>query len=459
MANPTTNFGWQMPTSTDLVTDLPADFEVFGQAVDTALAELKGGTTGQVLSKTSNTNMDFTWVTTDDANAIQNSIVDAKGDLIGATAADTPARLAVGTNGQVLTADSTAATGLAWATPSGGSNTFYAGKNKIINGDFNINQRSFTSLTCSGSDQYGFDRWLAVSNTGTVTYSTQAFTAGTAPVTGYESTNFARMVTSGQSGTAAYAIIAQKMENVRTFANQTITVSFWAKASTGTPKVSVEIAQGFGSGGSSQVNTYAGQSTISTSWARYSVSVAVPSISGKTIGTSSFVQVGLWTSAGTDFNSRTGSIGIQNTTIDIWGVQAEAGSTATDFAIATGTMATELVACQRYYYRTSSANNSNPAYSLFCTGFASNTTTILSTVNFPVSMRVAPTALDTSAMSTFYSEGGNTWNTPTSISIGGSIQNNLGQIVITKSGFTSGANYLIFSNNTNTAFLGFTAEL
>ena len=118
MANPTSNFNWQMPTPTDLVTDLPADFEVFGQAVDSSMADLLGGTTGQVLAKNSNTNMDFVWVTSDDANAIQNTIVDAKGDLIGATAADTPARLAVGTNGQVLTADSTAATGLAWATPS-----------------------------------------------------------------------------------------------------------------------------------------------------------------------------------------------------------------------------------------------------------------------------------------------------------------------------------------------------
>lgn len=107
-----------MPTATDLVTDLPADFEVFGQAVATSMADLLGGTTGQVLSKTTNADMDFTWVTTDDANAIQNTIVDAKGDLIGATAADTPARLAVGTNGQVLTADSTAATGLKWSTAS-----------------------------------------------------------------------------------------------------------------------------------------------------------------------------------------------------------------------------------------------------------------------------------------------------------------------------------------------------
>jgi NifU-like protein involved in Fe-S cluster formation len=102
MSNPTSNFNWQMPTATDLVTDLPADFEVFGQAVDTSLADLKGGTTGQVLSKTSGTDMDFTWVAQDDSNAIQNAIVDAKGDLIAASAADTPARLAVGATVKLL---------------------------------------------------------------------------------------------------------------------------------------------------------------------------------------------------------------------------------------------------------------------------------------------------------------------------------------------------------------------
>ena len=118
MATTTTNFGWDIPQSTDLVKDGATAIAALGQDIDTALVDLKGGTTGQVLAKASNTDLDYSWVAQDDSNAIQNAIVDAKGDLIGATAADTPARLAVGTNGQVLTADSTASTGLKWATPT-----------------------------------------------------------------------------------------------------------------------------------------------------------------------------------------------------------------------------------------------------------------------------------------------------------------------------------------------------
>lgn len=114
----TTNFGWETPDDTDLVKDGAAAIRTSLNGVDSSFVDLKGGTTGQVLSKASGTDLDFTWVAQDDSNAIQNAIVDAKGDLIAATAADTPARLAVGTNGQVLTADSTAATGIKWATPA-----------------------------------------------------------------------------------------------------------------------------------------------------------------------------------------------------------------------------------------------------------------------------------------------------------------------------------------------------
>ena len=161
MAN-TTNFGWETPDDTDLVKDGAAAIRTLGQAIDTSMADLEGGTTGQVLSKASNTDMDFTWVTPDDANAIQNAIVDAKGDLIAATAADTPARLAVGTNGQVLTADSTAATGLAWADPasSGGmtliSTTTLTGSTVTLNSFSGYKDLQLVIVGAYGSNQITF---------------------------------------------------------------------------------------------------------------------------------------------------------------------------------------------------------------------------------------------------------------------------------------------------------------
>lgn len=120
MSTTTTNFGWTVPSDTDLVKDGAAAIRTALGGVDTSFVDLKGGTTGQVLAKASGTDLDFSWVAQDDSNAIQNAIVDAKGDLIAATAADTPARLAVGSDGQILTADSTAATGIKWAAPAAG---------------------------------------------------------------------------------------------------------------------------------------------------------------------------------------------------------------------------------------------------------------------------------------------------------------------------------------------------
>lgn len=122
MAN-TTNFGWETPDDTDLVKDGAAAMRTLGSAIDTSLADLKGGTSGQVLSKNSNTDMDFAWVAQDDSNAIQNSIIDAKGDLIIGSADNTPARLPIGSNNYVLTADSAETLGVKWAVAGGGSRT------------------------------------------------------------------------------------------------------------------------------------------------------------------------------------------------------------------------------------------------------------------------------------------------------------------------------------------------
>ena len=447
MANPTTNFGWQMPTSSDLVTDLPADFEVFGQAVDTALVDLKGGTTGQILSKTSNTDMDFTWVTTDDANAIQNAIVDAKGDLIAASAADTPARLAVGANGESLVADSSTATGLRYTS------LFGANKNKIINGDFYVNQRSFASGSADNS--YNFDRWQANSSGGTVTTTANTFTLGAAPVAGYEGRNFLTVATSGQTTSAQLTLVSQKIESVRTFANQTVTVSFWAKANSGTPKIAAEFQQNFGTGGSpsASVNTYAGQATLSTSWARYSVSVAVPSISGKTLGTNNndLISLILWYSAGSDYNARTGSLGLQNATIDIWGVQVEAGSVATAFQTASGSIGGELALCQRYYYR----QKASQAYSTFGNGNAVPSGNEAQIIISAKSMRVQPTSLDYSALALF---DGNAVLAVTNL-----IFYNTGSdavcVLATAATLIANRPYQLISNNNSAAYVGFSSEL
>jgi hypothetical protein len=118
MTNPTSNFGWQMPEPTDLVTDLPADFEVFGQAVDTDFVDLLGGTTGQVLSKTSNTDLDFTWV--NDASGMTNPMT-TTGDIIYSSSGSTPGRIGIGSTGNVLTV----ASGIpSWAAPAGGGSNF-----------------------------------------------------------------------------------------------------------------------------------------------------------------------------------------------------------------------------------------------------------------------------------------------------------------------------------------------
>jgi hypothetical protein len=343
----------------------------------------------------------------------------------------------VGNDGETLVADSSATTGLSYQA------NFAAGKNKLINGDFRINQRAFTSNT----DGFGFDRWK-MNQSGGGTYSAQTFTPGAAPVAGYEATNYARVLTSGQSAAGDYALLSQNIESVRTFAGQTITISFWAQAGSGTPKIAVELDQQFGSGGSSRVTTYAGQVTLSTSWARYSVTVAVPSISGKTVGTASdFLSVTLWVSAGSTFNARTGSLGIQNNTFNVWGIQAEAGSVATAFQTATGTIQGELAACQRYFVNYVGTGNQ------ICNAAVYTTTRADGILDFPVAMRVAPTLTTVSGAAATGYFGGSAY---TSSAITSSATTLSTEFIFTFAGLTVGQGGWIRSANGD---FNFSAEL
>jgi hypothetical protein len=276
-------------------------------------------------------------------------------------------------------------------------------RNVIINGDFRINQRGLGSAGTVYTSGYGFDRWYVEANNGTLTHSAQTFTPGNA-IAGYEPISFARLTTSGQTLSGAYAALIQKIEDVRSLAGQTITISFWAKAASGTPKIAIEMDQNFGSGGSTRVTTLAGQVTLSTLWNRYSVTVQVPSISGKTIGSSSFIALDLFTSAGADFNVRSGSLGIQNNTFDFWGVQVESGTIATP--LEQRPIGLELSLCQRYFVRLN-----DPAGSGTGTG---STTGGCSRTNFalPVEMRIVPTSVTMSGTFAFWN--GQTASTGTS---------------------------------------------
>jgi hypothetical protein len=383
-----------------------------------------------------------THAATDVSGVVKDALVDAKGDLVVGTAADTVSRLAVGANGDTIVADSAASTGLRW------QGNYAAGKNAIINGDFRIWQRG-TSFSITSSGVYTADRWqLTWNGSGaTRTISQQTFTPGTAPVAGYEGLYFFRYNQSVAGSGGAGNYFFQPIEDVRTFAGQNATVSFWAKADA-SRSVPVAFEQNFGSGGSATVSTSAGTASLTTSWTRYSYTVALPSISGKTVGSSSYLSL-LFT-----FPANT------TQTIDLWGVQVEIGSVATAFETATGTLQGELAAAMRYYYRFNATNN----FTFFGLTFAANATNGNATISLPVPMRVSPTAVDTSAANTFFlqqSSGATSYPLTTAPSLNSGTNSNVGCGINwgVASGLTTNAIYSIYANNTTSAYIGFSAEL
>jgi hypothetical protein len=336
----------------------------------------------------------------------------------------------------------------------------HMGRNYCLNADFLINQRNFTSNTTTGT--YNFDRWLQQNVGGSFTVTPQNFTPGAAPIAGVEGRTYVQGITAAQAAVTDYATISQRIEDVTRLAGRTIAVSFYAKANTGTPKIGVELQQNFGSGGapSAAVSVPMGTITLSTSWARYTVTVAVPSISGKTLGTTantSYLELNLFTSAGSNFTARAGAIGIQNFTASIWGVQVELGTTASIFNTATGNVATELLACQRYYYRHTSTQN--PSWT--AVGFCNATNSVMVTFAMPVVMRAKPT-LETTGVAADYNvnhSGGTTACNSVPALTSSTEPRFLGiQYAVAAAPFTAGYAATVGVGGAN-VYLGFPAEL
>jgi hypothetical protein len=364
---------------------------------------------------------------------IPNTLVDAKGDLITATADNVPARIAKGADGTVLVADSTTSTGLAWQ-PYAAQNT--AGRNKIINGDFGIWQRG-TSFTHSGA-AYTADRFQGYSD-GTQTYSRQAFTPGTAPASAHEGKYFWRGTKSSGSGT--FISLIQYIEDVQTFAGQTMTVSFWAKADSN-QTAWIRPAQTFAGGSATNVFSPVAVN-ITTSWTRVSATFAVPSIVGKTIGavgSTLYIENYIIASA---------------VTWDVWGFQAELGPVATPFTTATGTIQGELAACQRYYYR-SIGNTTAGGHGAFCA--TQSTTSAYCYMPLPVTMRVSPTSIDYSGVRLVNYGVAAYGISSLSLSAGESSQNCAVFTADGASGMTANRPVFIYAVS-STNYIGFNAEL
>jgi hypothetical protein len=252
------------------------------------------------------------------------------------------------------------------------------GRNLVHNALFNVAQRGTGPWTTIA---YTLDRWLLVVSSDTASFSR---TANTTPISGDEAATWvAGMTFTGTATASAVTRLAQPIEDVRRLSAKTVTISFYALCSA-SQKLGVSIDQYFGTGGSPSATVQGtGQAvTLTTSWARYSLTFAVPSISAKTLGTNNdhATYLNFWYSSGATNNGFAGGIGVQSGTVLMWGIQLEIGSVATPLDYG-GSPQQQLAACQRFYQTGWS----------YWSGYGAASAGIGYNLLFPVTMRAAPT--------------------------------------------------------------------
>jgi hypothetical protein len=323
---------------------------------------------------------------------------------------------------------------------SNGTSSLSTG-NAIINGGFDIWQRGNTISTTDGLTA---DRWYFQNNkAGSV--SRQTFTPGTAPLAGYEGTFFARVAT---TATGSFANLFQRIENVRTFAGQTVTLSFFARSVSGTTTTGVlRLEQNFGTGGSAQVTASGGSSVnLTSSWQRFTQTFTLPSIVGKTISANDSFLAVVFPSA---FPDATAMV------YDIWGVQLESGPVATPFRINANNIQGELAACQRYYQRWQA--DTNFAY---LGGFInpSNVDGGPGFLTLFTPMRVKPTSVSFGNLALSSLSDSRVALTNVTINTHATASNGMLQFT-TGSGLTAGTLYKLQANNSAAGFIALSAEL
>jgi hypothetical protein len=384
------------------------------------------------------------WVGFDDSNAIQNSIVDAKGDIVAASGNDTPARLAVGSNGETLVADSSTATGLRYT----------AGNpipNPVLNSAFQVWQRGTTASNPSSvATSYIADRWNFYRPSGFTTGITMSRQT-TSDTTNLPFIQYCSRIQRAASNSSTLALyLAQNFESVNSipYAGKTVTLSYYARAganySATSSILNAQLITGTGTdqniitGYTGQSAPLSGNATLTTTWQRFSVTGSIGSSATQIATLFEFNPIG--TAGANDY-------------YEVTGVQIDIGSVALPFRTYAGTIQGELAACQRYYSRISSGS----VYATYGVGMSGSATSSYVHVNFPVTMRINPTTIEYSTLA--ITDGYAYTLAVTNLVVSNSSVGTAALTATVASGATTTRPAFLANNNSTSGYLGFTAEL